>query len=107
MKTTSALSASIFCASWALASSMFATSAHADDTINKQTLETKDMSMKDCQKHMKMSKKHTGEKDDTMKMHDAHCASMMKEHRGMNKGHPPGGDSMMKRDAPPSDPMMK
>ena len=61
-----------------------------DDAMGK-----KEMTMKECQDHMAMSKKEGMKKDDAMMKKDAACDQMMKK------------DKMMKKDGAASEPMKK
>ena len=63
----------------------------------------KEMTMKDCQDHMAMSKKDGMKKDDAMMKKDTMCADMMKKGDSMMKKD----DGMMKKDGMPAEPAKK
>src|SRR5258708_2940136 len=61
------------------------------DTMAKDSMMKKDMTMQECKDHMAMSKKDGKKKDEMMIKKDAMCADMMKKDTM-------GKDSMMKKD---------
>ena len=87
----------IFAACMALAAgTSFAQDAmKKDDGMAKDGMK-KEMTMKDCEDHMAMSKKDGMKKDDAMMKKDTMCADMMKK-----------GDGMMKKDGMAAEPAKK
>jgi hypothetical protein len=94
------LSTALLSASVVLASTTLVSVTHAADiTMKAAPTDKKELSI-DCEKHMALSKKHVGPKDDTMKMHDKQCAELMKKEGALDR-------SLMKREPSPADPMAK
>ena len=72
------------------------------DSMAKDGMMKKEMTMQECKDHMAMAKKDDAmmKKDDAMMMKDKSCADMMKKDAMAH-------DGMMKKDAMPAEPMKK
>ena len=80
--TTSLMSA---CIALAAGSAGAQDATKKNDTMPKEEMMKKDMTMQECKDHMEAAKKDGAKKDDAMMKHETMCNDMMKKDADMMK----------------------